>query len=460
MSKDRFLFCVKALILLSPLPFGCAGRVWSPLFYLVILVISALGLDEIRSRVSLLYEKQVGRLGLLFFGFLVFQMVPLPRFILKIVSPASLAVLDDTAVEPFRFHALSLVPADTLMFLMHLFVLVFFFYVLVNLELKKVEVYSMVNVVMASAFFQVLLGLARYFLKSDRFFLFFHEMEKPVRLVTGTFRTPDHFSFYLEMAFPLLLGLFLVKVYVEEPWESIEKVLWQILFRRRMVLIYVTLIPVFAFGIWMAKALTGTLVMMLSIFMLVIGFGYYRLKVTGQSNPGFRWVALAIIFISVLYALQLTMARVNRPDKEGNIRAVSWKEAGTVFSRFPVAGVGYGNYRNISYTGQSREGGSRLHHVSNDFLEHLAEGGIIGAGLFFAFLGLFLFSLFRMWAVRHHPEVRTMGLALLVCILAALFHGLFDYAFRVPANGFLFVLILGLALKMALYRREARRESE
>jgi O-antigen ligase len=100
-----------------------------------------------------------------------------------------------------------------------------------------------------------------------------------------------------------------------------------------------------------------------------------------------------------------------------------------------------------------------LIHPYNEYLEHLVDGGILGFGLFVVFLGLLLVSLFRMWQQRHHPEVRVMGLAILVSILTAGFHELFDFALRTPANGFIFVLILALGFKMVLYKRKFRHET-
>ena len=153
MDKEKFLICVKALILLSPIPFGCATRIWSPLFYLALLVISGLTLFWIEDKIRIPYLKKMRLIAGLFFAYIIFHLIPLPVSVLNIISPSVVKSLYPLSMEPVTFHSLSLVPAETLIFGMQLAVLALFFWVLIYLDLKKEEIYSLVQVLAISVFF-------------------------------------------------------------------------------------------------------------------------------------------------------------------------------------------------------------------------------------------------------------------------------------------------------------------
>jgi len=459
MSKSKFLLCIKALILLSPLTFGCVTRIWSPLFYLVLLVISGMALGGIQDRIDFLYKKKIRLLGGLFFAYTLFQMVPLPRFLLNILSPSTVDILDGLSAEPILFHSLSLVPADTLMFVMRLMVMGLFFWVLVHQDLKKQEMYSLIHVLAISAFFQVGFGAIKWLFKSDHFFLFFYKTESSSRIMNGTFLSPDHLAFYLQMIFPLVIGLMLVKLYIERPWDSMGVEIWRVFLKNPVLILYALVFLGTAAGIVLSKSMSGRMILFLSVCLMAVGFVYFRMILGSFSHQTLRWVVLVITLLAVLFALQNTMSGVNRADRKGNVRSDFWQDSWKVYSQFPIFGVGNGNFKNISYQCRTQRDESKLIHPYNEYLEHLVDGGILGFGLFVAFLGLLLISLFRMWQQRHHPEVRVMGLAILVSTLTAGFHELFDFALRTPANGFVFVLILALGFKMVLYKRKFRHET-
>jgi O-antigen ligase len=458
MSKEKFLFSIKGLILLSPIPFGCATRIWSPLFYLILLLISGMTFWGIRKSFDFFYDKKIRFLGFLFFGFILLQLVPMPRFILKIISPATLTFLDHFSVEPVGFHSLALVPTDTLIFLVRLMVMVFFFYVLIHQDLEKRDIYSLIHVLMASALFQVFFGLGKYVLKTDKFFLFFYQTETPSRFLTGTFLNPGHLAFFLQIVFPLVIGIFLVKLYLVFPRVSVQELLWQIFFKRKDLIIYLITLFFLGIGIFYSKSLNNKLVLTMSVFLLAIGFINFQIKNSESIQYNLKWVVIGITLIVVLFTFQNTMANASRPDKEGNIRSMFWKDSMKIFSQVPILGTGFGNFKNISFLCKTKQDETKLTHVYNEYLENLVEGGVVGAGLFFAALGLLLASIFRIWMLRFHPEVKIMGLAIMVSLLSAWYYGWFEYAFRTPANGFLFILVLGLGLKMVLYKRELKHE--
>ena len=116
MNKKTYQLSIKALILLSPLPFGCVGKIFSPLFYLFLLVVSFIGLYQPKEKSDFLYEKWIRCLFYSFLVFLGFQLIPLPVFLLKILSPKTVNILSSLEEQLPAFHPVSLVPFETLVY--------------------------------------------------------------------------------------------------------------------------------------------------------------------------------------------------------------------------------------------------------------------------------------------------------------------------------------------------------
>ena len=46
-----------------------------------------------------------------------------------------------------------------------------------------------------------------------------------------------------------------------------------------------------------------------------------------------------------------------------------------------------------------------------------------------------------------------LGLGIIISLFAVLFHSAFDFALRIPANAFIFVLVLALGIKIVNYQK-------
>lgn len=84
----------------------------------------------------------------------------------------------------------------------------------------------------------------------------------------------------------------------------------------------------------------------------------------------------------------------------------------------------------------------------NDYLELLAETGLIG----FSLLALFFWQAGRrlyQGLGTVHPKVVPVFVALVAALGMMAFHEFFDFNLQIPANAFLFTLFLGMALRLA-----------
>jgi O-antigen ligase len=84
-------------------------------------------------------------------------------------------------------------------------------------------------------------------------------------------------------------------------------------------------------------------------------------------------------------------------------------------------------------------------HAHNDYVEAVAETGLVGAALILSALALFLRLAFRRWGrpLQSQNDWFRLGAALGCCGL--LVHSFLDFNLHIPANAAWFAVLAGLA---------------
>jgi O-antigen ligase len=125
----------------------------------------------------------------------------------------------------------------------------------------------------------------------------------------------------------------------------------------------------------------------------------------------------------------------------------------TMIGQFPFFGVGFGAFGNV-YSAYDTTGMEyALVHAHNDYLELLSELGIVGFGLLAFAVGFILFKSFRTWMARRHPELKGLALGCLASVAAILIHSMTDFNLQIPANAFVFSVVLALTMKTVYHRK-------
>jgi tetratricopeptide (TPR) repeat protein len=144
-------------------------------------------------------------------------------------------------------------------------------------------------------------------------------------------------------------------------------------------------------------------------------------------------------------------------------RLSAWKSGFALFRDFPIVGAGLGASPEILPRYQLPPWSELyFNHAHNDYLELLAETGIVGTALFawFAFL---LIDRLRRGARWLSPELTPAFAGVVGGIAAMCMIDLFDFDLRIPATAFLFSVLLGLAIRIgktpALERDKTERRS-
>lgn len=457
-GKKLFLVGLKTLILLSPLPFGSVTPFFSPLFYLSALILGFYGYRQHFHQREIIGEKWIVRGAWVMGGFLVLQLIPLPRVLLSLVSPVAVETLTRFKETVPAFHPLSLVPFQTFETLIHFMVFMFLAWLLMRINLRRREMVGILNAIVYSGVFQALFGLAKFFSGNRKFFLLFHTQKQDVysNYLTGTIGNPNHFAFYLELVFPIALALLFVQVDSLKTFPSFQERMHQVVDFKNKSLIFLGAILL----VNMAILLTGSRAGIITTALSALVFVQLAVYLAGKSEirKRLKWIFIAIVLLASIVGIQNTIQKFIKSPLAASGRMTRWPDTVSMALDFPVAGTGLGTYKYAFFLYDS-EGIKWSTHAHNDYLEVLSDGGLMGTLAFAILVWGFLNAYMRRWWQRRHPQIKMLGIGILTAFFAALFHSLFDFSLRIPTNMFLLVVLVGIGINLVTYRREKARSS-
>src|SRR5580658_1409350 len=127
--------------------------------------------------------------------------------------------------------------------------------------------------------------------------------------------------------------------------------------------------------------------------------------------------------------------------KRASMRTDTWH----IFLDHPWIGTGLGTLQLVFPAYETLYDGKIVNHTHNDYLEGLAETGIVGGLCCVWFLGVLLFDSLRRLAQPIGAFASTIQLSGLIACLGFLTHSLVDFNLHIPANALLFFLMANLA---------------
>jgi O-antigen ligase len=215
---------------------------------------------------------------------------------------------------------------------------------------------------------------------------------------------------------------------------------------------------------YLGVALTGSRGGYLSTVASVICFAGLSLLLLWQAPRRLFWTfaipsgLLALLLAgAVVFFIQrndVLSERANNVLDVGNIRFDLWKAASQQWHLQPVFGTGSGTY--LYYGRQFRTDRVQIDpvYVHNDYLQLLAEYGVIACVLLILFLAVHLRNGWKNFVrlgpnrVGKSQRLLSNGLALQVgalsAVVAYLVHSVFDFNLHIPANLLLMAFVFGI----------------
>lgn len=127
--------------------------------------------------------------------------------------------------------------------------------------------------------------------------------------------------------------------------------------------------------------------------------------------------------------------------KRASMRHGAWQ----IFLDHPVLGTGLGTTQLVYPPYESLYDGKVVNHIHNDYLEALAETGILGGLCCAAFIGVMLLAGLRSLQEPKLSSASAFRLAGLIGCCGVLVHSLVDFNLHIPANLYFFFLMALLA---------------
>lgn len=245
----------------------------------------------------------------------------------------------------------------------------------------------------------------------------------------GPYVNRNHFAGFMELVIPISLApLVLGKV-------------------RRQRWFLVSLFAVVPIGALFLSASRGGIIS----FAVQVGFLVLWLIVrrTAGRNllSGGAILLLAFLMVSWLGVQQLverfsTLQSLEvTGGKRASMRADTWR----IFLDHPWTGTGLGTLQIVFPAYETLYDGKIVNHTHNDYLEGLAETGMVGGLCCLWFLGVLFFDSLRRLSQPNGAFASTLQLSAFVACLGFLTHGLADFNLHIPANALLFFLLANLA---------------
>lgn len=458
-GRSLLLAVSGGLLIFAPLAYG-AVHTWA--YFTVALVAGGLAVVLVATALYWLWARPEKQLflprpplwGATLAGLILvlIQVVPAPQALVGWISPMALKIRSlGNGYGLAAFFPLSLNPYATMLESLKMWPAVVLFYVLLYTVNSRRQLQALAGIILAVALFEVLYGFAHF---HSHLIWGWRNLYTGNRLC-GTFINSNHLAAYLTMAILVGFGLFLAQ------WEAVsrlgadqpkEKRLRRLSRAelleprlRRVVLLFLVLLLV------VALIFTGSRGGMLSLLM---GFTLMGLAIWSQRwKLGHLYLMGLFLATALLYSLWLGsapfLARFLDVERLG--RYAAFKGALALWREFPWLGTGVATFGEAFYRWEPAElKGVFFIHAHSDWLQLLAETGILGFSLLVGSWLLFINHLARQWRQRQDPLAWGLGLGGLTALIAGAFHALGEFPFHIPAFTLTYSAIAALTY-LALY---------
>ena len=382
------------------------------------------------SRLAPAMEKLPRTLALLVPAYFLFQLVPLPMFLVRILSPERARILDSlrAVMPPVTFAPLSVSPAVTFVYLFRIIGYLLVFLLIRELASRSRRPWIVVIPLIVIAGLDAVLGLFQ---------------SAAGDAVIGTYWNHSHFAGLLEMVFPLAIACAVTMLQGD---RSIQGAGAGRTLAAGAVLLSACLMLV-AIVLSLSKggfaACLGGLFFMAALAAVASIGGWKRWLILGLLG-----VLFLLLFASIPTDQLATSLGNSFSDKTGEGRVPIWRDSLHLLAAYPLTGSGLGTYETAFQKYQTVMLDYDIEFAHNDYLNFLTESGLLG----FLILGGFVLTIFartlRSGSMRSDPNTRYLAWGCAGAIAAIGLHSFTDFNMYIPANALVLAWIFGIAASL------------
>lgn len=378
-----------------------------------------------------------------FLAIAALQLVPLPVTVLRALSPARVELLE--AAAPFTggmpaFTTITAVPYNTAVYVATLLGYVAVFLLVRDISFRtRAMPWAVAWPLLAVASLEAVLGFYQSYAAGG------------AGIASGTYDNRDHFAGLLEMALPFA-ALYPAAI-LQRRRHRYESPAAPALKACAMLLAAAVLLA----GIIHSLSRMGFIVALATLFVsasVAASLRGWRVDYEVRSARWRRWaptllVAAAVLLGFVFLPTDPLIARFSEfattDAISADTRAQIWRDTAGLVKAYPLTGCGLGAYPSCFYKFKTVAPMSTVDYAHNDYLQVLAEMGVVGFVAGLLFILRVLERAFRGAVHARSVDQRYLAIACLASIAGILLHSFVDFNMYVPANGYAFAWVLGIA---------------
>lgn len=299
----------------------------------------------------------------------------------------------------------------------------------------RAELSQLAWFVVALCFAVSLLGIIQYFTSENELY-WIHELKiqgEPF----GPFVNRNHFAGFLELTLPVGLALMV--------FHSVRRDLF-------LFTTLLTIVPVSA--IILSGSRGGIVSFAFEVGVLAL-LARSRRSPVGKSSRG---IAIGVLVLAALALVAWVGAeraierfsKVNSHEVSSDRRVSMFRGATRIFFDHPLKGCGLGALIDVYPRYETVYDGKVVDHVHNDYIEALAETGILGGFCGLAFLWLLYREGRKNFMAEQGHFSRALHAGAITAVSGLLVHSLVDFNLHIPSNALFFLLQAYLATSPAL----------
>ncbi len=438
------------ILLFSPLAFGTV-EIWS-LAVMEISISLCLLLLILKNRNIPFYEVPGLIPFVLIVFYILFQLVPLPPALLKIFSPETYRIYQDTIFTAGynSWISISINKKQTLLEFLRVSSYAAFYILTIQILTDRKMLRKTVFIIIIFASVLSCFAILQHILSNNRIY-WIRELPYGGSLF-GPYVNRNHYAGLMEMIFPLIISIFLLyKPHLH--YASLRDKI-SALFNLKSTNFYLLI----GFG----SILTATSVFLTlsrtGIISLCISMIVFGLLFVFRSQDKKRGIIIIIIGILIVLSVgwfgwEPILERFEKlKDAKYNIeetRLQIWDDSIKIVKDFPLTGTGLGTFINIYPRYRTVSGNAIAAHAHNDYLEFLTDGGAILYLLCFMFVTVFTFKVFKAFIKRKDVFSIYVFIASVSGIISIIIHSATDFNLHIAANGLYFTFLFGLTVSAA-----------
>lgn len=388
----------------------------------------------------------------LFTGYILIQLIPLPPLLLKLLSPNTWKLYADTVwlVRPEAWMPISIAPKATLTEFFRAAAYAVFYLLTVQVLADRERLSGALSFIAFCAGLFALAGLALFLFSGGR-------ISWP--LWGEADAQKNHYAALMAMILPVALAHYLaarprvnysslggrVADFIRHPRANLY------------ILLGFLLIPLgasFLLSFSPGGILSGLAALLFFLLLLLLR-GWLRKKgVVKSLSSAALLIVVALLGCGMIWG---------RPDERADgvradaIREHLWRDSGQIIGDFPLLGTGLGTFAHVYPRYRTIESAETvIEHAGNTYLEHFAEVGLVGILLVGWFLVSLVWRTYPSWRARHNRTSVYLSAGALSGLVAILLHSLSSSAFHAGAIGLYSFFFAGLVFAAATCRNKGK----